>query len=104
MKVEVRKLAGREAMFLILTTQKGESEVLDAVLCDQVGADGTIALIRGKCALSDGCREHYLFVEKADENTVLVPRTEYERLLEDSEFLARLQAAGVDNWEGYGEA
>ena len=26
---------------------------------------------------------------------------ENEKLLEDSEFLAALQAAGVDNWEGY---
>jgi len=33
----------------------------------------------------------------------ITPET-YKKLLADSRFLARLEAAGVDNWEGYGEA
>ncbi len=32
---------------------------------------------------------------------ILVDKEEYEKLLEDSEWLRCLEAAGVDNWEGY---
>lgn len=39
-----------------------------------------------------------------NEETVTISRAMYEMLKEDSEFLAKLEAAGVDNWEGYGEA
>ena len=35
---------------------------------------------------------------------VTIELDEYERLLADSRFLYALQAAGVDNWEGYSEA
>ncbi|WP_170954446.1 hypothetical protein [Bacillus thuringiensis] len=42
-------------------------------------------------------------VENA-EKTVTISRAEYLELLEDSEFLSCLQAAGVDNWDGYGYA
>jgi hypothetical protein len=35
---------------------------------------------------------------------VTVPFSKYESMVRDSEFLSCLQAAGVDNWEGYGEA
>jgi hypothetical protein len=35
---------------------------------------------------------------------VTITREEYEELQRDSEKLARLIAAGVDNWEGYSEA
>lgn len=31
----------------------------------------------------------------------LLTDKEYKSLVEDSEFLANLHAAGVDNWEGY---
>jgi hypothetical protein len=34
-------------------------------------------------------------------DTVTITRKEYESLLEDSAFLRRLEAAGVDNWEWY---
>ena len=34
----------------------------------------------------------------------LIEESELKRLLADSELLARLDAAGVDNWIGYGEA
>lgn len=35
---------------------------------------------------------------------VTIPLEEYLSLKEDSEFLADLEEAGVDNWEGYSEA
>jgi len=34
------------------------------------------------------------------DDTVSVPRNEYEELLERSAWLSALEAAGVDNWEG----
>lgn len=37
-------------------------------------------------------------------DTVTISRDEYEQLKEDRDFLCRLQAAGVDNWEGYDTA
>lgn len=46
-----------------------------------------------KCAMA---------VEKTDK--VLVAKSEYERLQRDSEFLGCLEACGVDNWSGYGDA
>lgn len=36
--------------------------------------------------------------------TVTIPKAEYQKLLARAEFLDRLEAAGVNNWEGYGEA
>lgn len=36
--------------------------------------------------------------------TVTIPKEKYDELVEDSEFLNALRAAGVDNWEGYGIA
>lgn len=33
---------------------------------------------------------------------ITITLTEYEELKADARFLANLQAAGVDNWEGYG--
>lgn len=36
--------------------------------------------------------------------TVNITRAEHEQLLEDQQFLRALQAAGVNNWEGYSEA
>jgi len=38
------------------------------------------------------------------EVTVTITLKEYESLKADSEFLNALEAAGVDNWEGYGYA
>lgn len=38
------------------------------------------------------------------EETVTIPKKEYESLKADSAFLSRLHAAGVDNWSGYSEA
>lgn len=35
------------------------------------------------------------------EEMVTITKAKYDQLLEDSEFLAALEAAGVDNWEGY---
>lgn len=33
--------------------------------------------------------------------TVIITEEEYQELLEDARFLAALQSAGVDNWNGY---
>lgn len=35
---------------------------------------------------------------------VAISKKEYEQLLRDSNFLSRLGAAGVDNWDGYAHA
>lgn len=35
---------------------------------------------------------------------VTIPQEEYDRLVEDQAFLWALEAAGVDNWDGYGVA
>lgn len=42
-------------------------------------------------------------IENQD-NFVLISKREYEKLLGRDAFLEALQAAGVDNWEGYCEA
>lgn len=34
-------------------------------------------------------------------DTVTISTVEYEGLKRDSNFLANLEAAGVDNWDGY---
>jgi hypothetical protein len=33
-----------------------------------------------------------------------IPIEEYEQLMKDSDWLGYLEAAGVDNWEGFGYA
>jgi NADH/NAD ratio-sensing transcriptional regulator Rex len=39
---------------------------------------------------------------KGDTNDlVTIPKTVFKRLIESEKFLEALQAAGVDNWEGY---
>lgn len=35
------------------------------------------------------------------DDVVTISRREYEQLLSDSDWLACLEAAGVDNWEGF---
>lgn len=39
-----------------------------------------------------------------EEEVVTIAKSLYEHLLRCSKRLAALEAAGVDNWEGYGEA
>ena len=36
--------------------------------------------------------------------TICIPKSEYEALLQASKILAALYAGGVDNWEWFGEA
>lgn len=36
--------------------------------------------------------------------TVVLTKEEYDKLVEDSEFLQALRNAGVDNWDGYSYA
>lgn len=45
-------------------------------------------------------------VESLDtsKDVILISMARYDELAEDSDFLNALQAAGVDNWEGYGFA
>jgi len=38
------------------------------------------------------------------EETVTISKAKYKRLLDDQSVLRRLEAAGVDNWEGYSYA
>lgn len=38
------------------------------------------------------------------DDTVTIPRNEYDKLKEDSNTLAKLHAGGVDNWEWYSES
>ncbi len=35
------------------------------------------------------------------DETITISKEEYEELLEDAKFMRALEAAGVDNWEGY---
>jgi hypothetical protein len=39
-----------------------------------------------------------------DQETITIPRSEYEDLIEQSQWLYCLEAAGVDNWTNYGHA
>lgn len=38
------------------------------------------------------------------DDQVVISKEEYKMLRESEEFLIALQAAGVDNWEGYSQA
>jgi hypothetical protein len=37
-------------------------------------------------------------------DTITIFQSQYDQFVRDSKKLAALEAAGVDNWEGYGEA
>ena len=39
-----------------------------------------------------------------DEEMITISKKYYDSLVEDSQLLDRLRAAGVDNWGGYSEA
>ena len=39
-----------------------------------------------------------------NEETVTITKAEYDQLCKDAELLSYLEAAGVDNWEGFDEA
>lgn len=41
---------------------------------------------------------------KKNSETVTISMEEYDELLRESRWLSCLEAAGVDNWEGYGIA
>jgi len=43
-------------------------------------------------------------MENKTEEMVTIPKSQYEKLLRDSTFLGCLEACGVDNWDGYGDA
>lgn len=39
-----------------------------------------------------------------DQETITIPKKRYRELLEAEKTLYKLEAMGVDNWEGYSEA
>lgn len=41
---------------------------------------------------------------KKQEKMITIAESEYNQLCRDSQWLAALEAAGVDNWDGYEEA
>ena len=45
-----------------------------------------------------------LEVSVESEETVTLPKAEYDALIADSNLLSALQSAGVDGWDGYEEA
>jgi len=42
--------------------------------------------------------------KKKEKEMITILKSEYDQLQKDSQLLAALEAAGVDNWCGYGEA
>lgn len=38
------------------------------------------------------------------EKMITITKKEYDRLTKESQFLSCLEACGVDNWNGYGDA
>jgi hypothetical protein len=38
------------------------------------------------------------------DETVTISQKQYDKFLEDSQFLSYLKARGVDNWDGYSDA
>ena len=49
-------------------------------------------------------KEKEEWIDLNGEAMIAITKKEYESLLEDSEKLEALEAAGVDNWEGYSDA
>ena len=43
-------------------------------------------------------------IENGPEEMVSITKSLYDQLVRDSEFLGALEAAGVDNWDGYSYA
>ena len=39
-----------------------------------------------------------------DQEMITITRAEYDQLCKEAEWLGYLEAAGVDNWQGYDEA
>lgn len=72
-----------------------------------------ISRLNGNVVFKTGCCKYrtlpedefnqYIEANKAEE-MVTITKKEYDELVEDSKFLMALEAAGVDNWEGYGVA
>ena len=53
------------------------------------------------CAVRLGEHPQAYPCEQCDEPDITITKDEYQRLLDDSRFLAMLQNYGVDNWEGW---
>lgn len=46
----------------------------------------------------------FIYQHEQTEQMVKITESEYERLMNDSEFLSCLRSCGVDNWGGYDDA
>ena len=56
----------------------------------------------GGCAGECGCSSNK--AAKEGEGMISITKAEYDALAADSRFLAALEGAGVDNWDGYDNA
>ena len=83
---EGRRLAALEKAFM-------------ATAFDNPGADRTDAVLASAAKI-----EAYLEEGGSPKGVIVVSQAKYRALMVDSDKLARLEAAGVDNWEGYGDA
>lgn len=59
---------------------------------------------KGKCFYPQEDVFRFILKGKWKTDLVLIRKEKYESLIEDSDKLAKLEAYGVDNWSGYGEA
>jgi hypothetical protein len=59
----------------------------------------------GQTEGNDWFKEHFEIIDiEETEEMVTITKAEYESLKEEAEKLSKLEAWGVDNWSGYGEA
>ena len=80
---------------------------IEKLLHDLIDGDGESFVFGIKASLKVGNdNKASIYFENYGSNSemVLITRAEYDSLLEDSEWLGCLEAAGVDNWPGYYEA
>lgn len=64
-KIDPVDRVSKPAKLVLLCEDEAESKMLDSVFGDIVQPDGLIAVIdHGEVRLSDGCREHYICVER----------------------------------------
>lgn len=78
-----------------ITHKELKEHLIDCVLNDEMSTD----LIEG----INYVFEKFIPMEEQPP-TILIHIDEYNDLKHDSEFLSCLNACGVDNWHGYGEA
>lgn len=65
------------------------------------GRLGEYHKIKGENGWDGDTLPGYCVIRIPSEEEVIVSKAELEELREDSRFLSRLEAAGVDKWDGY---